>query len=88
MSEEDSERVFIVTADGSFALRRGGGHVVHSILTHFADNKDVVPVALAGTHGREIQQKYPTLTPAAPAGNVENFQQMPWSSLPYTYLPR
>ena len=58
-------RVFIVTKDDPSALRRRRGHINHSILTHFADSEDIVPVALAGPHWMKIQQKYPTLTPAA-----------------------
>ena len=58
-------RIFIVTTNDSSALRRRRGHIIHSILTHFADNGDIVPVALAGQHWVKIQQKYPTLTPAA-----------------------
>lgn len=58
-------RIFIVTIDDSSALRRRRGHIIQSILTHFADNEDIVPVALAGHHWVQIRQKYPTLTQAA-----------------------
>ena len=57
-------RIFIVTTDDPSALRRRRGHIIHSILTHFADNEDIVPVALGGHHWVKIQQKHSSLTPA------------------------
>ena len=58
-------RIFIVTTDDPSALRRRRGQIIHSVLTHFAHNGHIVPVALEGQHWVEIQQKYSNLTPAA-----------------------
>ena len=58
-------RIFIATTDDSSVLRRRRGQIIHSILTHIADNGDIVPVALGGQHWVKIQRQYPTLTAAA-----------------------
>ena len=54
-------RIFIVTTNDSSALRRRRGHIIDSILAHFADNGDIVPVALAGPHWEKTQRIYPEL---------------------------
>ena len=54
-------RIFIVTRDDPSALRRRRGHIVHSILTYFTANEDIVPVALAGPYWEKVQRTFPNL---------------------------
>lgn len=42
-------RRLLMTVCGTAQGRRRG-HIIHSILTHFADNGDIVPVALESQH--------------------------------------